>query len=607
NRSTLEDVGVKSIRFGTSATVQSILAVPMRLGERVVGMMSAQSYQPDAYNLEDQQLLEMLAAYAAVAIANVRLYYQLEERLREAEFINRVATLLGETRSITDMVTQVLEETKFFLRGIATAAWVFDSERRNLQLISASGWLKSISVDLNGEHSLVNLAFQTGEILSCQNLRADEHVPAIWRDLLPEEQGAACVPIRTLGEIVGVLMLTFEVGRELSRTEERALKIIAEMVGGAVRRAQLDEQMQRQLQRLASLRVIDMAINTILDLRVILNILLEHIASQLGADAACVMLLNPKTQILSHAASIGFRSEGVRNWQTHLGVDITSRPVRLRSLLFIPDLRETTRFGRLSVLLVDQFVSYACMPLIAKGEVKGVLELFYRTRIEPTSEWKNFLEIVAEQTALAIDNAQLFEELQKSNADLSLAYDAAIEIWSKVMDLRSHEVEGHTRRLADLTVRIATFMGVPESEMPQIRRGALLHDVGMMSVPDQILDKPGPLTEEEWGIIRQHPRKAYEILSPIPQLRVALDIPYCHHERWDGSGYPRGISGKQIPLAARIFAVVDVWDALLSDRPYRKAWSKEAALRYILENSGVLFDPAVVEAFLKIITSSEET
>jgi putative nucleotidyltransferase with HDIG domain len=217
----------------------------------------------------------------------------------------------------------------------------------------------------------------------------------------------------------------------------------------------------------------------------------------------------------------------------------------------------------------------------------------------------NLFEMLAGQAAIAIDNAQLYSELQQINLKLSMAYDATIEGWSRALDLRDKETEGHTVRVTDLTMRLAEAFGIDPEMMAHIRRGAILHDIGKMAIPDHILLKPGPLDEEEWVQMRQHPQIAYDMLRNIEYLQPALSIPYCHHERWDGSGYPRQLKGEEIPLAARLFAVADVWDALTSDRPYRKAWTREEALEYIRQQAGKQFDPRVVEVFLRIISAKE--
>ncbi|MDZ7836855.1 MAG: HD-GYP domain-containing protein [Actinomycetota bacterium] len=167
------------------------------------------------------------------------------------------------------------------------------------------------------------------------------------------------------------------------------------------------------------------------------------------------------------------------------------------------------------------------------------------------------------------------------------------------MDLRDKNTEDHSQRVTEITISIARSIGMSDEELAHVRRGALLHDIGKMGVPDAILLKPGKLTDEEWAIMHKHPLHAFELLSPIEYLRTALDIPYCHHEKWDGTGYPRGLKREQIPLAARIFAVVDVYDALTSDRPYRKAWTREKALEYIRQESGRHFDPQMVDMFFR--------
>lgn len=191
-------------------------------------------------------------------------------------------------------------------------------------------------------------------------------------------------------------------------------------------------------------------------------------------------------------------------------------------------------------------------------------------------------------------------KLEQAHTKLLKAYEATIEGWSRAMDLRDHETEGHSQRVTELTLKMAKMFGMNEEELVHVRRGALLHDMGKLGIPDAILLKPGTLTEEEWETMRLHPQLAFDMLYPIEYLRDSIDIPYCHHEKWDGSGYPRKLKGEEIPLAARIFAVVDVWDALTSDRKYRPAWQKEAAFAYVREQAGRHFDPAAVDLFFKM-------
>ncbi len=211
----------------------------------------------------------------------------------------------------------------------------------------------------------------------------------------------------------------------------------------------------------------------------------------------------------------------------------------------------------------------------------------------------NRMELFARvQTILRLNR---YRRIAEQQTELLTAYDKTIEGWLSALDLRDRETEEHTHRVTEMTLKFARAAGFTHEELINIKRGALLHDVGKLGIPDAILHKPDALTEEEWQVMHKHPLYAYQWLSSIPFLLPALDIPYCHHEKWDGSGYPRGLTGVEIPLAARLFAVVDVWDALTSDRPYRSAWSKREALNYIKEQAGKHFDPNVVQEFLKLI------
>jgi len=381
----------------------------------------------------------------------------------------------------------------------------------------------------------------------------------------------------------------------------RLLITLAEIAGSAIHRTRLHEQTERNLQRLAALRTIDLAIVSNFDLKTSLQVLLDQAAAQIGADATAVLRLNPLTRRLGVVAAHGFRTPVTQN---ALSLDDTyAGQVALgRVGLTIPDLRARPHPDtRAPFYRLEEFVAYDGLPLVAKGQVKGVLEVFQRSPVAHDTERMAFLEALAGQAAIAIENAQLLEDLQRSNTELVLAYDATIEGWSRTLDLREHDTADHTRRVTDAALRLARLLGVGEDELVHLRRGALLHDIGKMSIPDSILLKPGPLTPQEWSVMRQHPQLAFELLFPINFLRPALDIPYCHHEKWDGAGYPRGLRQQEIPLAARLFAVVDVWDALRFDRPYRLAWPKARVLGYLREQSGRHFDPQVLAAFLQMV------
>ena len=362
-----------------------------------------------------------------------------------------------------------------------------------------------------------------------------------------------------------------------------------------------EAKIQRQLEHLTALSAIDRVIAANFDLKLSLSEILAHVTKELGVDAADILILNPDSNMLEYGSARGFRTRAVRKAEVRLGESYAGRVALERQLVQIPDLGNEPENPLLTTHLAgESFACYYGVPLITKGQVKGVLEVFNRITLAPDGEWFDFLETLAGQAAIALENSTLFESLQNSNVELSLAYDATIEGWSRALDLRDKETEGHTQRVTTMTVKLARAFGFSKSELVQVRWGGLLHDIGKMGVPDGILLKPGPLTEEEWVVMKKHPTFAYEMLSPIRYLRLALDIPYSHHEKWDGSGYPHGLKGTQIPLVARIFAVVDVWDALTSDRPYRPAWTEEKVREHILASSGTHFDPQVVDLFMQI-------
>ena len=366
-----------------------------------------------------------------------------------------------------------------------------------------------------------------------------------------------------------------------------------------------EQQIASQFLRLKALHHIDTAIASNFDLRVTLGTLLDEVTSQLRVDAASICLFDKYMLTLEHMTGTGFYSGAGHSAKSKISESLAGRAVIERRMVHIPDLSaadiDSVNANRYRS---EKFVSYYAVPLISKGQVKGVMELLQRAPLEVTSESMNFLETLAEQAAIAIDVSNLFSDLQKSNMELAMAYDATIEGWSRAMDLRDKDTEGHTLRVAEIAMLLADRLGISQEQQIRIRRGALLHDIGKLGVPDSILLKPGKLTDEEWEIMRQHPTLAYNMLQPIDYLGPSLAIPYCHHEKWDGTGYPRGLRGEQIPLDARIFAVVDVWDALRSERPYRAAWSQRQTFDYIREQSGTHFDPQIAEVFLDMIASS---
>jgi PAS domain S-box-containing protein len=748
--------------------LNSGLYVPIKAGERVIGVISIESEAPNAFNEADERLVNTLANQAASAFENFRLFDEARQRGTELATINRISIALRAITKKDEMLAVVLEETLTALNATNGSINLLNPATGKLDRFIARGWLSEFTEKpIQPGEGIFGTVFSSRNIHISRDFIHDPLTLPEARGQLPVGWGGVCVPISSATETLGVMLIAVPGSRELSRDEVRLLNTLAEMTGnalhrmelhdetirraeefaalyetnkaitveyelnallqtivrgatdllhatgggmylydpvtgememavathpsipvgtrlqigegmagrvaqtrqplriddyalwdgrsqkyanapiravlevpilfggeligvlvahevgasdrtftdsderllslfaaqaaGAIRSARLREETEQRLQNLQALREVDRVITSSFDLRPILNAVVSHTISELGVDAADILLLNPALQTLEYAAGFGFRSRAIERSSARLGQGHAGMAAFSHQTVHVPSLPESgPEFRRASLLSSENFIEYFGVPLVTKGEVKGVLEIFNRSPLHPKREWIELLETMAGQAAIAIDNSQLFEKIQHSNMELALAYEATIEGWSRAMDLRDEETEGHTQRVTEKTVLLAHSLGLPDEEVLHIRRGALLHDIGKIGVPDNILLKPGPLTGQEWEIMRKHPLFAYQMLHPIHHLRPSIDIPYLHHEKWDGTGYPLGLKGEQIPLAARIFAIVDVYDALISDRPYRKAWSEEDALNYIREQSGKHFDPEVVEKFLQL-------
>jgi putative nucleotidyltransferase with HDIG domain len=522
--------------------------------------------------------------------------------LREKQLatIQKVGEKLMGSTSVEEIMHETLEAAIKVLDGDVGSVQIYDAITDSLIFRkvhdpdpSLKGYSVPISRGIDGRVYCTGIPDVTNSVKGRRdwNSSVDDLTGHVTDSLLS-------VPLKQPGsDPIGVIQI-LNGKRPFDLYDMNVLEVLCAQATQALINAQLHEESQRRLDHLRSLRNVDIAITSSLDLHVTLEVFVDQVITQLHLDAANVLTLNPNMLTLEYSAGYGFRSDALRHTQLRLGEGLAGRAALERRTIHLPNLNEDLNELQRSPHLRDEnFKVYFAVPLIAKGQIKGVLEAFHRDPIVPGEEWMGFLETLAGQAAIAMDNAELFDGLQRTNIELALAYDTTIEGWSCALDLRDKETEGHTLRVTELTLRLAREMGISEAELVHVRRGALLHDIGKMGIPDAILLKPGPLSDEEWVIMRKHPVYALDLLTRIPYLRSSLDVPYYHHEKWDGSGYPTGLSGEQIPLAARIFAVADVWDALRSDRPYRPGWDEEKARDYIISEAGKHFDPQVIEVF----------
>ena len=523
---------------------------------------------------------------------------------RELEAITRMANVLRDADTRSEVAGILLETMTGLFKGQGSALAVKDPAKKSFPFEYASGvwstWQGSAHPSLS---EVSRKVFETGRYYL--SLQAGEDPNLAFPDFVAKSQTVLCLPLITHDKTIGVVWLG-GIPRNPRlccprRVDEvRLLTAASDIAASALQRATLLQKTELSLNRLSAQRDINLTISTSLDMKTVLEKLLRLVTDKLQVSAADVLLFDSESGALKYAAGKDIQpapafGAGIVISKDYAGKSITANQIvsvtREQNLL--------DGFSRSWKASLKDYQHYEAIPLISQGMPKGVLELFYLTPPSADAEWTDFLSSIASQLAITLDNLELFEKLRISNLELTTAYDATIEGWSKAMELRDQETEGHAERVVDITISLARAVGVPEASLEHVRRGALLHDIGKMAIPDSILFKQGPLTAEETRIMKQHPTFARQLLSPIAYLRPALDIPYCHHEQWDGSGYPQGLKGKEIPLYARIFTIVDVWDALRSDRPYRKSWAEEKVKVHIQRAAGQAFDAEIVDVFIK--------
>ena len=522
---------------------------------------------------------------------------------RELEAITRMANALRDADTRSEVARIMLDTMSGLFKGQGAALAIKDLSKKSFSFEFATGtWDKWQGDSHPSLNEVSKKVFETGR--HYLSLDASEDPNLAFPDFLSTTHTVLCLPLITHEKTIGVVWLGKDAPSSQkniapSGEEVRLLTAAADIAASAFQRATLLQKTELSLNRLSAQRDINLTISTSLDMKTVLEKLLKLVTDKLEVSAADVLLYDPETSSLKFAAGKDIQPSPAFGSGISIAKDYAGKSIIANQIVSVTreqDLLEG--FNRSWKASLKDFHHYEAIPLISQGHPKGVLELFYRTPPSADAEWTDFLSSIASQLAITLDNLELFEKLRISNLELTTAYDATIEGWSKAMELRDQETEGHAKRVVDITLSLARAVGIPEEEMDHIRRGALLHDIGKMAIPDSILFKQGPLTAEETQIMKQHPTFARQLLSPITYLHPGLDIPYCHHEQWDGSGYPQGLKGKEIPLYARIFTVVDVWDALRSDRPYRKSWGEEKVKVHIQRAAGHSFDPEIVDAFI---------
>jgi len=548
---------------------------------------------------------------------NAALVRKLEDKMTQLQRSNRRLASLYKASSDLLSMRSSSELVHIILDVIVSSAgyqqanyFSYDESSKKMILEGIAGYAnesldelkEKLVFKLGEKRGVVGIVAASGHLLNLADTSNDPN----WINYDPKIKSALFVPMFFEKRLLGLLALFASETNAFSEEDCNDITALANNLAIAIVNDQNERRVQKQLSRISALHNIDTAINSSLDLRNMLNVFLKHALTQLKVDAGDVLLGNNLDVKCELAAGRGFNTHREELFPFPVDRNLAKRVFVERAVVQVNGFEKESVNPEFAKLWEREgFATYIGVPLVAKGEVLGALEVFNRLPFSPDEEWLSFLATLAGQAAIAVDKWQIFEGLQRSNLELSLAYDATIQGWSRALDMRDQETEGHTLRVTEMTVRLAEIMGLRGEEIVQIRRGTLLHDIGKLSVPDSILLKQGELTPEETAIMRKHAQAAYNLIHPIKYLQPALDIPFCHHEKWNGTGYPRRLKGKEIPLAARLFAVVDVYDALRSERPYRKSWPEDEVIKYIQDQSGIQFDPDIVTIFLKMISEDK--
>jgi GAF domain-containing protein len=591
-------------KWGASKKTRGWMGIPLVERGEVIGCITIDNSKANVYDFNAATLALAFAHQASTAIRNARQFESEQKHFEDAETLRQSAEAITSSLDIGNVLYAILHNLSQVVPYDSAALFLIDGNM--VRLTAGLGFPDNDNVIdrlFPAENALLQEVWNFGQPLILEDAQAD---PRFEKWAASEKvRGWMGVPLSARGRMIGCITIdSFKPGAYNDHDATMAATF-AHQAAVAIENARLYERSEHQVRQLTVLRDIDTAISSSFDLQVTLDFLLSHALKELDVDAAAILLYNPDLQALSPYSGIGFTNKRKSpSAYIRIGEGLAGRVALKRKFIHIPDLSLSEEEVN-SSLTEESFKSYFGVPLIGKGEIKGVLEVYSKVEIIPSPDWLNFLHTLAGQAAIAIDNIQLFKNLQRSNQELMLAYDTTLAGWGKALELRDKETQGHTNRVVKLTIELARRMDMDGDDLTHILRGTLLHDIGKMGIPDYILNKPGPLTEEEWGIMRQHPQFAFDLMNQIPYLRPATDIPYSHHERWDGSGYPLGLKGEAIPLAARIFAIVDIYDALLNDRVYREAWSDEKVIEYLKNAAGIELDPTIVKKFLEMIQEDD--
>ncbi|MFM8322686.1 MAG: GAF domain-containing protein [Chloroflexota bacterium] len=593
--------------YGSDPPFISVLSMPMLWKEQVIGVIHIlDGSRPKAFSSADLPLVTQFAHQAAIAVQNVRLFEDAERRRQETSAIAEVGRDISASLQLDVVLERISAHARDLLHAMTSAVYLYDPDTQVLRAIAAQGPdANEIKQDpLNLDTGLLGpmAARKRGEIIN--NTDQDVRAVIIRGTQETPHEHLMGAPLLARDRLTGLIAVWRVGARQAFQSADlEFLTSLAQQAAIAIENARLFEETHRRLTELEILQSIASALRIAQAPEETFPIVLQQLVKLLKVESSLIDLIDPASGEIVSTLALGVWAP-ITGHRTPAGAGVSGRVIASGkpyiTSRFIED-----GFVAAHPELVGGLNGVAVVPIIAQHQPIGTLWVGRPVAI--SDEEINLLAALGEMLGNTIQRMRLHEKTVTQADEIAGAYDLTLEGWARALELRDKETEGHSRRVTELTLQLARRMKISEEDLSHIRRGVLLHDIGKMGVPDHILKKSGPLEEDERAVMQQHPRFAYDLLYPITYLRPALDVPYCHHEKWDGSGYPQGLSGEAIPLAARIFAVVDVYDALRHDRPYHNAWDEDLVRVHLRGESGRHFDPQVVECFLTMLHDGDQT
>lgn len=587
--------------------IKSAMCVPLSVRDKIIGVISVNRLvKPVDYTTEDLGLLSLFASQAASALANAELYSKAEDRIRELTKINEISQTLSSLRA-EDEIFKLIADALYEIVRIDFCSLLLYKKDENSCLDVKTPYqlpqkyfneiknkLLSIFTDLSDikitpEHLSIQVE-KIGEL-------SDKFVPLKGKIF----ESFLALPLVVRGNVLGILNICSLQEKAFNQDNLRILSTLANTVAISIENTRLYRGMKQKVSELSTLFEVGKTISSTLDLGKVLTLILEVATRLMNASICSLRLIGEEKEIVL-SASYGLITEHITTRMETISKrkSIAEQALQKRNPVIITDVLNDKEYEYPEYVTREKVTSLLCVPLVVKEESVGVLTVYSTRRQKYTQDQVNLLSAIADQAAIAVSNAKLHEEIHHSFLRTVKALAAAV-------DAKDPYTKGHSEAVVKYTLEIANKLKLPKEDIESLEIAALLHDIGKIGIKEDVLLKPGKLDDKEWSVIKEHPTISAKILGPVEFPEVIMLAVRLHHEQIDGKGYPDGLSQEEIPLHASIIKVADAFDAMTSDRPYRKALPLEVAISELRKGSGTQFHPKVVETFIKILEQEQET